>query len=146
MCEKNNCDRVAGPPSREAEAAQSAADAAASGGKRKATGVTAIMKDLGELSRPPSSTRRSTTCRTSSQACGVNRDMIWGRVGGSASTLGGVEISIYRTTRIGYLFTLSLSSRSRSRSWGCSRLVVASTVYPHRPRRPCCCWRPRSKS
>ena len=47
---KNNCDRVAGPPSREAEAAQSAADAAASGGKRKATGVTALMKDLGELS------------------------------------------------------------------------------------------------
>ena len=37
-------------PVDEAEAAQSAADAAASGGKRKATGVAALMKDLGELS------------------------------------------------------------------------------------------------
>ena len=37
-------------PVDEAEAAQSAADAAASGGKRKATGVAGLMKDLGELS------------------------------------------------------------------------------------------------
>ena len=43
-------DASGSAPVDEAEAAQSAADAAASGGKRKATGVAALMKDLGELS------------------------------------------------------------------------------------------------
>ena len=43
-------DASGSAPVDEAEAAQSAADAAASGGKCKATGVAALMKDLGELS------------------------------------------------------------------------------------------------